>query len=252
MEWLKQQEPVIVWDDRGHAPALRTESDWIRAGEIVFDAPIVFNTRIRVDEVRNPAWYEKLRVPVAKDGTVPEFQYVVRAKGMVELGSISCAHCHIRVMPDASVLKGAQGNFPVNSSAAWGYRAGAVEARDKEQYLAQLRAREKSLRGAPWLRPDMEARVDTMSVEEIADVFDAAPPGTTIRQRSNSFLPIQVPDLIGVKDRRYLDRTGLERHRDTGDLMRYAAMNQGADSVLRQNWFGAPLDGRRPCPELLT
>jgi len=231
MEWLRQQEPVILWDDKGHAPPLKTEADWIRAGEIVFDSPIVFDTRIRADEVRNPAWYEKLRVPVAKDGIVPEFQYIVRTKGIVEVGSISCAHCHTRVMPDGSVLKGAQGNFPVNNSAAWGYRAGAAEARNKEQYLAQLRAREKQLRGAPWLRPDMEARVDTMSVEELADLFDAAPPGTTIRQRSNSFLPIQVPDLIGVKDRRYLDRTGLELHRNIGDLMRYAAMNQGADSL---------------------
>jgi hypothetical protein len=40
---------------------------------------------------------------------------------------------------------------------------------------------------------------------------------------------MQVPDLIGVKDRRYLDHTGLVRHRDIGDFMRYAAINQGAD-----------------------
>ena len=68
-----------------------------------------------------------------------------------------------------------------------------------------------------------------MSVAEIADVLDAVPPGTSLRQGTNSFLPMQVPDLIGVKDRRYLDHTGLERHRDIGDFMRYAAMNQGAD-----------------------
>jgi hypothetical protein len=70
-----------------------------------------------------------------------------------------------------------------------------------------------------------------MSTEEIASVFDAPPPGANLRQRSNSFLPIQAPDLIGVKDRRYLDRTGLELQRDIGDLMRYAAMNQGADRL---------------------
>ena len=38
---------------------------------------------------------------------------------------------------------------------------------------------------------------------------------------------IQVPDLIGVKDRRFLDHTGLQLHRSIGDLMRYAAMNRG-------------------------
>src|SRR5262245_50775293 len=27
MDWLKQQEPVVIWDDRGHAPPLRTETE---------------------------------------------------------------------------------------------------------------------------------------------------------------------------------------------------------------------------------
>ena len=40
-----------------------------------------------------------------------------------------------------------------------------------------------------------------------------------------------MPDLIGAKDRRYLDRTGLQEHRGIVDLMRYAALNQGADSL---------------------
>src|SRR5216684_5759590 len=45
MDWLKQQESVIVWDDKGHAPPLETEADWIRAGEIVFDAPLFYGDR---------------------------------------------------------------------------------------------------------------------------------------------------------------------------------------------------------------
>ena len=39
MEWLKKQEPVIVWDDASHKPKLQTDADWIKAGEIAFDAP---------------------------------------------------------------------------------------------------------------------------------------------------------------------------------------------------------------------
>lgn len=45
LDWLRDQEPAIVWDGRGHAPPLVTEEDWIRAGEIVFDAPVTFLTR---------------------------------------------------------------------------------------------------------------------------------------------------------------------------------------------------------------
>jgi hypothetical protein len=40
-----------------------------------------------------------------------------------------------------------------------------------------------------------------------------------------------VPDLIGVRDRRYLDRTGLQQHRSLVDMMRYAALNEGADDL---------------------
>jgi hypothetical protein len=38
-DWLKQQEPEIVFD----AAKLKTEADWIKAGEIVFDAPIFYD-----------------------------------------------------------------------------------------------------------------------------------------------------------------------------------------------------------------
>jgi hypothetical protein len=39
MEWLKDQEPVIVWDETSHKPELQTEEDWIKAGEIVSALP---------------------------------------------------------------------------------------------------------------------------------------------------------------------------------------------------------------------
>ena len=230
-DWLRQQEPVILWDDRGHARPLATEVDWIQAGEIAFDAARVTNTNISVEDVRNPTWLERTGAPVSADGTLPALQYVIRSKGVVELGTNSCGFCHTRVMPDGSVVKGAQGNFPVQRAVAFRWRAGMAAAQDTSAYLAQLRARLKQLHAAPYMRPDPEARIDSMSVDEIASVFEAVPPSTSPRQRGNTFLSIQVPDLIGVKERRYLDRTGLEVHRSIGDLMRYAAMNQGADSL---------------------
>jgi hypothetical protein len=42
MNWLKQQEPVTVWDGKSHAPPLKTEDNWIKAGEIVFSSNLVF------------------------------------------------------------------------------------------------------------------------------------------------------------------------------------------------------------------
>lgn len=237
LEWLEQQEPVILWDDRGHAPPLRTEADWIAAGEIVFDASPGPNRFFRIEEVRNPVWYQKVGARVSKDGVLPGLQYVVKTKGVIELGVLSCASCHTRVMPDGSILKGAQSNQPLQRQAAYGMRTGLAASSDAAQYTTQLRGLFKSLHSAPWVRPDPEARLDTMSAAEIAGVLDAVPPGTSLRQGTNTFLPMQVPDLIGVKDRRYLDHTGLERHRSVGDFMRYAAMNQGLDLLASYGGF---------------
>jgi mono/diheme cytochrome c family protein len=231
IEHLTQLEPIILWDDKGNAPLLKTEADWIRAGELVFDSALSYNTTGKIENLRNAEWYKTLGIPVAKDGTVPVFQYVIRTKGTVDVGGTSCAMCHTRIMPDGSILKAAQSNYPVNRAAAYGFRQGSASAPDKAKYLADLRGQVKDLHGAPWLKPDMEARIDSMSVDEIASVFEASPAGVSLRHRSNSFLPIQVPDLIGLKGRRYFDRTGLEAHRNIGDVMRYAAMNQGADRL---------------------
>jgi hypothetical protein len=252
LDWLKQQEPVIVWDDKGNAPSLQTEADWIRAGEVVFDAPAGGAANVALEDVRNPEWLEATRAPVAADGTLPWFQYIVRSKGEVTLSGSGCAFCHTRVMTDGSIIKGAQGNLPVQRAVAFRWRAAHAATSDKQQYLLQLRTFLKRLHAAPYLRPDPEDRIDSMSVDDIAALFESYPPGTAPRHRGNSFTAIQVPDLIGVKDRSYLDRTGLEIHRSIGDMMRYAAMNMGADSLASYAGF-VPADGPRfqqaPPPE---
>src|ERR1043165_9132438 len=67
IEWLKQQEPEIAFD-----PAkLKTEQDWIKAGELVFNAPIFFNALNQLSDVRDPAWYERTKMPVSSDGIMP-------------------------------------------------------------------------------------------------------------------------------------------------------------------------------------
>lgn len=52
-------------------------------------------------------------------------------------------------------------------------------------------------------------------------------PGVIGREGTSSRFPARVPSLIGIKELRYLDATGLTRHRSAADLMRYAIVNQG-------------------------
>jgi hypothetical protein len=239
MEWLQQQEPEIVWDDAGHKPRLNSESDWIAAGEAVFDTPIYYTNHrvVALADVRNPEWYQTTGAPVVKDGTLPYVRYVVRKRGTVDLGNFACGFCHTRVMPDGSVIKGAQGNFPFEKSKAWSFRPSSAT-------LGQLSAKESALRrldgglfAAQWVAPDPVDAINKLSFSQLVSAHAAIPAGVIGRHRANLLYPLQTPDLIGVKDRRYLDHTGLQKQRSIADLMRYAALNQGADDLASFNGF---------------
>ena len=249
-EQLKQREPEIVFD-----PAtLKTEADWIKAGELAFDAPTAYDSDpiavVTLSGVRNPAWYQKVGVRLTNDGVMPHARYVIRKKGTVEVGSRACAMCHTRVMADGSVIKGAQGNIPFDRALAFDARA----ASQPEQRLELERGFLQLLFGTPWLRPDPLAQIAQTSLDALMSIYEAIPPGVLARHGSSPLHPVQVPDLIGIKDRRYLDRTGLVRHRDIGDLMRYGALNQDADVLSRYAGF-RPVevfsDGRLPDPATL-
>lgn len=235
LDWLKQQEPEILWDDAGHKPLLQTDADWIRAGEIVFDAHVRFQGTMSVENVRSPAWYRETETPIANDGSLPIVRYVIVHKGVVELGQLSCGHCHTRLMPDGRVLQGAQGNFPLS-------RIGASARASSTQFSGQINRR--ALFAVPWLSPDPEAPLE----QGLSAALIALPPGVNPRYRTSPLYPVQVPDLIGVKDRRYLDHTGLHSQRSIADLMRYAAMNRGigdgGDALANHNGF-IPADAPR-------
>jgi hypothetical protein len=224
MKWLKRQKPRVIFD-----PAtLKTEADWVKAGEIVFDAPHAYGPPSLA--APDAVFCRKAGVPVARDGTLPFFQYVIRRKGQVEFGSFACAMCHTRVMPDGTLLKGAQGNLPFDA-----YFASLVQKTARS--VKQVRLIYHQLYGAPWIKPDPMARIDRLPAEEILAQAKAIPAGVSARHGTSLFAPVQVPSLIGVKDYRYLDHTGLMRQRSIGDLMRYAAFNQGLDFADRFGSF---------------
>jgi len=98
-KWLQNREPVILWDDSGHRPQLHTEADWIKAGELVVEAPISFDTEDFLPEVRDSEAYSAIGISLTREGVNPFVHWVVRKKGTVELGFADCAECHSRLMP---------------------------------------------------------------------------------------------------------------------------------------------------------
>ena len=229
MEWLAQQEPAIAFD----ASALRADADWIAAGEQVFEAPLGYGATFTAAVLHDRAWYERNQVPVTKDGIMPFSRYVIRKKGLVEAGSGSCVMCHARVMPDGTLLKGAQGNFPADRIVADNLRQQAAVTKDPAALLDGVRLGQRTFFSMPWLSPDPIARVAAMSIDEIARAYEAVPVGASTRVNLSLFAPAQIPDLIGVRERRFLDHTGLVQQRSIADLMRYVAIVQGANAFDR-------------------
>lgn len=212
---------------------LETDEEWIRAGELVFESPQIFfplNAGGPIEAFLAPA-LAAAGLPTTPDGTYPWVRYVVTEAG-VAVGVGGCANCHTRLMPDGSVVKGAQGNFDFD-----GLMAGLPTAAGPQLGPNLVRAISQEQFAAPWIEHESQAILDGLTPEQDSVFRAAIPPGVLTRQGTNYAYPARIPDLRGVRDQKYLDATGLVRHRDIGDLMRYAAFNQFADHLTRYGDF---------------
>lgn len=212
MEWLKTREPEITFD----VTKLRSETDWIAAGQLVFEAPVDFQP---VDKFRSTEWYSSLNVPLTAEGIVPGRRYVIRKKGVVEAAASACSGCHSRVMPDGSLRNGPQTTFPVERDFAWTIR--------REKDIAAARSSLSGLFFPTWKPALLADGIATKDLDEIARMYDSIPAGVNARIGVSVLTPPKVADLIGVKDRKYFDLIARIRHRNIGDLMRYAVWELG-------------------------
>jgi mono/diheme cytochrome c family protein len=216
LDSLKAKEPEVVAFD---ASALRSKEDWITAGEAIFDdSPFPIPT--------GPDGFRPtpgLSLPITKDGIILAERYVIRQKGLVEQSNgTSCAACHTRVLPDGTAVKGGQLDFAV-----YPVFAGSLRHASAPEVARGLREFDWTASGAPWLAP--RAEFEKLTNDELARRWDAMPAGVLERQGASSAFPVRVPSLIGVADLKYLDATGMVRHRSIGDLMRYDIVNTGMD-----------------------
>lgn len=227
IESLKEKEPEIIFD-----PAqLKTKEDWIRAGKLVFESePLVFPA-----PPAGKVFFESTLPPNA-DGSLPDFlpgaRYIIRKKGVLEVGINACAGCHTRVMPDGSYLQGAQGavDFPATTQ-------DLERARKRTpQSLQAARERRWILYGAPWVL-SKEKFFESITVESLVEELGQQRQGVIARQGTSATHPPHIPSLIGIQDLKYLDSTGFARHRSIADLARYAVVNQGLDTMAHYGDF---------------
>ena len=85
--------------------------------------------------------------------------------------------------------------------------------------------------GVPWIKDDLNERVKTITEAESDALRGAIVRGGGVpRWNGSLYYPAKIPDLIGIRERKYIDHTGTHLHRGIGDLMRYAALVSFAES----------------------
>ena len=217
---------------------LKTEADWIEAGRTVFEQADQIHLRTfdpdfiaRARAVEN----YKDRRPLP-DGTVADVRWVPTERG-VALGFRNCSACHIAYLEDGTAIAGAPTRPPVTSGS--GLFTAAQSANrvvlgnppfimGSEPFGLWL----YQAWGVPWREGDIHERLKNISLAEYDRLRrNFTRSGSIPRWNGSIFYPAKTPDLIGIKDRKYIDHTATHLHRGIQDLMRYAALVSFAEAV---------------------
>lgn len=234
------REPAGYWDmlqTVGAKPliepaTLETEADWVRAGKRVFDEYDVPGLRVSdpkaIAAARDPLSFVRSAVRARPDGTLPDLRWVPTPEG-VQLGLVNCAACHTRAMNDGTLLYGAPANetpspFGPFNMAPWA--VSPISLGNEAPGLMFWRSF-----AVPWLDHDVHETLKTTPPPQVGPIVRAAfAPGLFPRWNGRVYYPTKIPDLIGIKDRNYIDHTATHLNRGPGDLMRYAALVTYSDA----------------------
>ena len=238
-EWLREQKPEVIFN----VAEMKTEEDWIKAGEIMYDMPqtnslVIMDSAFLVALPELEKLWRKFMQPT-KDGTIPFLSIVVREKGRIQLGNFSCGMCHSKLMPDGSLSKGGQGNFIFSNYFAANLRMQRDFRKTPDSIMnIRIKSANRLIFEAPWIKHESQERLKTVTVEEWLNSFETRT-GVTHRQGTTLGYPVNIPDLFNLKERKYFDHTGQLLQRDIGDLMRYATLNQNVDRLNNYKGFTA-------------
>ncbi|MDX2181426.1 MAG: hypothetical protein SFV18_17660 [Bryobacteraceae bacterium] len=244
------REPAGYWDmlqNVGPKPlidpsALAAEADWVAAGRRVFEELDFIHMRTLdpkyIHEVRNPG---PAPSRVLSDGTLFGMRWVPTKDG-VALTFSNCSFCHTMFLPDGKAVHGAPFRTiaprPPETFKVW-----PVISRVQQEkgvlvgappfYMPTDPIGERLYRayGVPWAKDDPHEKLRSAGQSEYESLDLAARAGGIPRWNGSILFPAKAPDLIGIKDRKYIDHTATHLHRDAGDLMRYAALVTSAEAA---------------------
>ena len=261
--YLPDREPEGYWEMLQRvgtkplieADKLRTQADWIEAGRRVFDEldhlPLRTLDPKWIAAARSSDTFDPALTTVLKDGAVFGMRWVPTGKG-VALSFSNCANCHVAHLNDGTRITGApalagrdSGPPPLIFAVHAANRlvpAGIPFRMGDEPFGMRL----YRAYGVPWLKDDIQERLKTMTASDFPAWIAANARGGAIpRWNGSPFYPAKIPDLIGIKERKYLDATATHLHRGVGDLMRYAALVSYAEPAEIGSFRLLPADAQR-------
>lgn len=241
-EMLRQvgPKPLIEPD------TLQTEADWIEAGRTVFEQADHLHLRTLdprfVAAARTRETFDQAGVEPLPDGTVFGSRWVPTKQG-VALSFGNCNNCHLLYMSDGTRVAGASSFAEVSRTRNPKYRnplinpvqfanrmvTGAAPFRMGTEPLGMWLFRAYRV---PWRQDNLDESLKaTTKAEYEASIAGIVRGGGVPRWNGSLSYPAKIPDLIGIKDRKYIDHTATHLHRGIGDLMRYAAMVSFAETA---------------------
>jgi mono/diheme cytochrome c family protein len=233
-ETILRADPQLLVDPE----RIETDADWVAAGQKVFFDSVVLRTFDAevIATARDQTAMVALGTGPLPDGTINGLRWVPTPDG-VALGFTNCSACHLLFLPDQRQVPGAS-SFAMPNTFRNGLGA-AIRAAERTlpgetpfSFSGSIGAAAYQAYGAPWLADPAGERLREITQPEFNAWIAAGIRGGGVARFNGSILyPTKIPDLIGIKDRKYIDHTGTHRHRDIGDLMRYAALVSFAEAV---------------------
>ncbi len=225
---------------------LKSETDWIDAGRRVFDEADDIHLRTFdpkfIAEVRSRERLEEARTRPLPDGSVFGMRWIPTKQG-VGLTFSNCSFCHVAYLPNGTRVPGAPFKTiaprPPETFKVWPLISRVqLESRVLVGVAPFFMAPEPiGMRlfrayGVPWKADDINERFKSFTQADY-EMFDLAfrASGGIARWNGSLFYPAKIPDLIGIKDRKFIDHTATHLHRGIGDLMRYAALVSYAEAA---------------------
>ncbi len=245
--YLAGREPAGYWqmlNAVGPQPMieparLKSEADWIEAGRVVFEQMDHSHLRTYDAKFIEAARRGESAFPRA-DGTAANLRWVPTKEG-VALGFPNCSNCHVARLSDGTSVNGASLlAFPQERTGPPGpslinkvqLAKGYIDGGSPIHAGGPIGLRLYQAFGVPWNGSDPHIKLKTATQVDYNEWFAAGLRGGALPRWNGSFLyPAKIPDIIGVKDRKYIDHTGTHLNRGIGDLMRYAALVSWAETT---------------------